>query len=178
MNDLTGTYTVWVSRGQRALGAIANAVRWVPSSWMPITELVAVAITAPILAVLVAWLGTALGLPLMLSLAAATILALVPVLPFMLRSMQYSTPRKSVDTLFIAPTLPAPGVKSSSETQDYEGWSGPMENSTSLNDLTGDQLELISELLGAYVEGEDLTQPEWASAQSAMEIVDNRLEEL
>lgn len=178
MIDLAGIYTVWGSRVQRALGAIANAVRWVPSSWMPTIELVVVAITAPSLVVLLVWLGIALGLPLVLSLAAATIPALVLVLPFMLRSMQYSTPPKSVDTLFIAPTLRAPDVKSSSETQDYEGWSGPMENSTSLSDLTGDQLELISELLGAYVEGEDLTQPEWASATRALEIVDARLEEI
>lgn len=178
MIDLAGIYTVWGSRGRRALEVIANAVRWVPSSWMPTIELVVVAITAPILVALAVWLGSALGLPLVLSLVVATILGLALVSPFMLRSMQYSTPRKSVDTLFIAPTPLAPDAKSSSGTQDYEGWSGQMENSTSLNDLTSDQLELISELLASYQEGGDLNQLEWATVESALEIVDARLEEI
>lgn len=178
MIDLAGIYTALGLRGQRALEAIADAVRWVPSSWMPTIEFLVVAITAPILAALAAWLGIALGLPLLLSLAVAMILGLVLVSPFMLRSMQYSTPRKSVDTLFIAPTLRAPDAKSSSETQDYEGWSGQMENSPSLSDLTEDQLELISELLATYQEVGDLNQLEWATVESALEIVDARLGEI
>lgn len=52
------------------------------------------------------------------------------------------------------------------------------ENSTSLNDLSEDQLELISELLGEYQDGRDLPQPGWASVQSAIEIIDARLEEI
>lgn len=178
MIDLAGIYTVWGSRGQRALEAIANAVRWVPLSWMPTIEFLVVAITAPILVVLAVLLGTALGLPLLLNLAVATILGLVLVSPFMLRSMQYSTPPRNVDTLFIAPTLLAPGVRSSSETQDYEGWSGQMENSPSLSDLTEDQLELISELLATYQEIGDLNQLEWATVEFALEIVDARLGEI
>lgn len=166
----------WQRRFRRVLTACAG--KWEQSYSIAKVELLVVGITVPTLGVLAVLLGDALGVSVLWSQAAATILGLVLVSPFMLRSMQYSTPRKSVDTLFIAPTLRAPDAKSSSVTQDYEGWSGQMENSTSLSDLTGDQLELISELLATYQEVGDLNQLEWATVQSALEIVDARLEEV
>lgn len=178
MPDLIGILTDWASRGRRALGEIADVAESVPSSSIRIIEFLVVAIMAPILVVLVAWLGIALGLSLLLSLVVATTTGLVPVLPFMLRSMQYSTHPRNGVTLSIAPMLPAPDAPNSSATQDYEGLSGLMTNSTSLNDLSEDQLELISELLGAYQEGSDLSQPEWATVESALDIVDARLEEI
>lgn len=161
-----------------ARGLTALDAKLARSSWIKTIELPVVGITVPGLVVLAAWLGIALGLPLLWNLAAVTILGLVLVSPFMLREMRFSTPTESAGTLFIAPTSLVAGASNSYEDQDYEGWFGPMENSTSLNDLSTSQLELISELLASYQDGGDLTQPEWAEVQSALEIVDNRLEEL
>lgn len=178
MNDQSGTNMAYLSPRLYQLALTVADAKWVRSFSTPTGELLVVGTMAPSLAVLAAWLGSVLGLPLLLILAVATTLALALVLPFMLRAMLFSTPTETVDTRFIAPTSLAEDASSSFAALDYEGWSGPMENSTSLDDLTGDQLELISELLGAYQEGGDLTQPEWAIVASAIDIVDARLEEI
>lgn len=178
MNDQTGMSMAYLSQRLYQLALTVADAKWVRSFSTPNGELLAVGITAPTLGVLAAWLGSALALPLGLSLALATILALAVVTPFMLRAMLFSTPTATDDTRSTAPTSPVLGAPKFSGTPDYEGWSGPMENSTSLSDLTTSQLELISELLASYQEGGDLTQPEWAEVQAALDIVDNRLEEL
>lgn len=178
MNDQTGMSMAYLSRRLYQLALTVADAKWVRSFSTPTGELLAVGITAPTLGVLAAWLGSALALPLGWSLALATILALAVVTPFMLRAMLFSTPTETDDTRSTAPTSLAPGAPRFSGTPDSEGWFGQMENSTSLNDLSVSQLELISELLASYQEGGDLTQPEWAEVQAALDIVDNRLEEL
>lgn len=175
MSELASMSMAWVSQKLRVLGATVNADRWVPSSWITTTEFLVVAIMAPGLVVLVAWMGSALGLSVPLSQVAATILGLACVSPFMLRLMQYSTSPESGDTLFTAPTLLAPDAQSNSATQDYEGWYGQMENS--LSELSAEQVELIIDLLSAY-QDTDLTQVEWARVASSLDILDARLEEL
>lgn len=169
------TVLSWQRRYRRVLTALAERLE--RSSWMAKAELLVVAITAPILVVLVAWLGSALGLPLVLILAVATTLGLALVLPFMLRATLSSTPTETVGTLFIAPTSLAEDALSFSEDQDYEGWFGLMANSTS-EDLTPEQVELLINLLVEYQDKADLNQAEWAEAQSTLDWLDSLLEDV
>lgn len=176
MTDLPGmsTDSSWLQRLVKGLTALEGKL--VQLSWMQTIESPVVAITAPTLVVLVVWLGSALGLPLWLSLVAAMTLGLALVTPFMLRGMRFFTQTEADDTPSIAQMNLAGAVSSSYEARDFEGWYGPVANS--LSDLTAGQLELIGDLLGEYQDKEDLTQVEWAEVQSAMEIVEIRLEEL
>lgn len=176
MTDRPGTNTV--SLLQRLLRLERTVVdgKLGQLSSTSIGEFLVVGITAPSLVVLVVWLGIVLGLPLTLILAAATILGLVVVWPSMRRGMRFYTPTEAGDTLSTVPTNLAVDVSNFFEAPDYEGWCGPMENS--LSELTAGQLELIGDLLSTYQETEDLTQVEWAEVQSAMDIVEIRLEEL
>jgi hypothetical protein len=140
------------------------------SSWTRIIELPVVAITVPILVVLVVWLGSAHGLPLALSQALATTLGLVLVIPFMLRGMLSSTPTGIDETRYTAPMNPAEDVSNSFEDQDYEGWSGQMAN------LTSDELEFLSELVGEYLEdNDDLNHTEFGFAKGLLDKIDEEL---
>lgn len=158
----------WQQRFQLALTARAD--RWGQSSWMLKAELPVVAITVPILMGLAVWLGSAHGLPLVLSQGAATILGLVLVSPFMLRRMLSSTLIETGDTRFTAPMNPAEDVLNFFADQDYEGWSGLMAN------LTSDELEFLSELVGAYLEdNDDLNHTEFGFAKSLLDKIDEEL---
>lgn len=152
------------------LALTARADRWGQSSWMAKAELPVVAITAPILMGLVVWLGSAHGLPLALSQGAATILGLVLVSPFMLRRMLSSTLIEIDDTRSTAPMNHAEDVLNFFADQDYEGWSGLMAN------LTSDELEFLSELVGAYLEdNDDLNHTEFGFAKSLLDKIDEEL---
>jgi hypothetical protein len=155
----------WLLPYRRAL--IAHAERWAQSSSMQRAELPVVAITVPILVVLVVWLGSAHGLPLALSQVLATTLGLVLVIPFMLRGMLSSTPTGIDETRYTAPMNPAEDVSNSFEDQDYEGWSGQMAN------LTSDELEFLSELVGEYLEeNDDLNHREFGFAKALLEKIE------
>lgn len=148
----------------------ARAERWGQSSWMQKAELPVVAITAPILVVLAALLGSVLGLPLALSQVLATILALVLVSPFMLRRMLSSTLIETEEIRYTAPTNLAEDVLNFFADQDYEGWSGLMAS------FTSEELEFLSELVGAYLEGnDDLNHTEFGFAKSLLDKIDEEL---
>lgn len=154
-----------------ARGVTALDVKLGQLSWMKTIELPVVGITVPILVVLVVWLGSALGLPLAWTLAAATILALALVTPFMLREMRFFTPTETVDTRSTAPTSPAEDVSNFFVAQDYEGLSGQMES------LTSEELEFLSELVGSYLEDEDdLSQREWGFAKGVLDKIEGALD--
>jgi hypothetical protein len=158
----------WQQRWRPEL--IVFADKWGQSLWMAKAELPVVAITVPILVVLVVWLGSALALPLPWGLAAATILGLVLVFPFMLRVMLSSTPIGIDETRYTAPMNPAEDVSNSFEDQDYEGWSGQMAN------LTSDELEFLSELVGEYLEeNDDLNHREFGFAKALLEKIEEEL---
>jgi hypothetical protein len=110
------TVLSWLLRCQR--GLTARADKWAQSSWMRKVELPVVAITAPILVVLVVWLGSAHGLPLALSQGLATTLALGLVTPFMLRVMLSSTRTETDEIPYTAQTNRAEGASNSSEDLD------------------------------------------------------------
>lgn len=95
----------WLKRLRQGLTVAADKL--VQSYWTPSGEFLVVAIMVPLLVVGVALLGNALGLPVVLSLAVATILAWVAVSPYMLRLMHSSTPTETDDTLSTAQTSPA-----------------------------------------------------------------------
>lgn len=138
---------------------------------MPSIELLVVGITVPILVVLAAWLGIALGLPLLLNLAVATILGLALVTPYMLRAMRSFTPTETDDTLFTSLTLRAAVVSNFSKDPAYKGWSGQMVN------LTSDELEFLSERIGEYLEdNEDLSQREWGFAKGVLDKIEEALD--
>lgn len=158
----------WQQRWRPELTVLAD--KWGQSLWMAKAELPVVGITVPTLAVLVVWLGSALALPLPWSLAAATILGLVLVFPFMLRVMLSSTPIGIDETRYTAPMSPAEDVSNSFEDQDYEGWSGQMAN------LTSDELEFLSELVGEYLEeNDDLNHREFGFAKALLEKIEEEL---
>ena len=158
----------WQRRWLPALTARAD--RWGQSSWMAKAEFLVVAITAPTLGVLAVSLGSALGLPLLLNLAAATILGLVLVSPFMLRRMLSSTLIEIDETPYTARMNPAEDVLNFFADQDYEGWSGLMAN------LTSDELEFLSELVGEYLEGnDDLNHTEFGFAKGLLDKIDEAL---
>lgn len=158
----------WLQRSHSALTARAD--RWGQSLWMAKVELPVVGITVPTLVVLVAWLDSVLGLPLMWNLAVVTILGLVLVSPFMLRRMLSSTLIENDDTRSTAPMNPAEDVLNFFADQDYEGWSGLMAN------LTSDELEFLSELVGAYLEdNDDLNHTEFGFAKSLLDKIDEEL---
>jgi hypothetical protein len=110
------TVLSWLLRCQR--GLTARADKWAQSSWMRKAELPVVAITAPTLVVLAAWLGSAQGLPLALSQGLAMILGLVLVTPFMLRVMLSSTRTETDEIPYTAQTNRAEDVSNSSEDLD------------------------------------------------------------
>jgi len=162
--------TVYLSLQRWHRGLTALADRWAQSSWMKTTEFPVVAITAPILVVLAALLGSALGLPQPLSQGLATILGLVLVSPYMLRVMLSSTPTETDDTPCTSPMNHAEDVLNFFADQDYEGWSGLMAN------LTSDELEFLSELLGAYLEdNDDLNHTEFGFAKGLLDKIDEAL---
>lgn len=152
-------------------GLTALVDKSVRLSSTPTGEFLVAGITAPTLVVLAAWLGSALGVPLVLNLAVATTLGLALVMPYMRKEMPFSTRTATVDTHFIAPTNPVEDVSSSFEVQDSQGWFGQMEN------FSSKELEFLSDLVGDYLETEDdLTQPEWAFARATLDKVDAALE--
>lgn len=157
------------------LAATVADARWVRLYSTPTIELLAVGITVPILVVLAAWLGSALGLTLVWSQVAATTLGLALVTPSMLRAMLSSIPTETADTRSIAPTSLAEDASSFFVAQDYEGWSGLMANT--LSDLTESQVELLIDLLVHYQEQGDLTQYQWGEAQAALDVLDEYLPE-
>lgn len=162
--------TVYLSLQRWHRGLTALADRLAQSSLMKTTELLAVAITAPTLVVLVVWVGSAHGLPAMFVQALATILALALVSPYMLRGMLSSTLTEVDDTPCTSQTPLATDVLSSYEDQDYEGWSGQMVN------LSSEQLEFLSELLGAYLEdNDDLNHTEFGFAKGLLDTIDEAL---
>lgn len=159
----------WPQRSR--LGLIARAERWGQSSSMQKAELPVVGITVPILVVLVAWLGSALALPLLWTLAAATILGLALVTPFMMRRMLSSTLIEIDGTLSTAPTHLATDVSKFSGDLDYEGWYGQMEN------LTSEELEFLSELVGEYLEdNDDLNHTEFGFAKSLLDKIEEAMD--
>lgn len=160
-----------LSLPQRFLhGRTALAEKWEQSSSIAKAELPVVAITAPTLVVLVAWLGSALGVPLLWTQGAATILGLGLVLPFMMRVMRSSTLIETGGTPSIAPTLRATAVSSFYEAPASEGWYGQMVN------LTSEELEFLSERLGEYLEGnDDLNHAEFGFAKGLLDKIEEGL---
>lgn len=137
---------------------------------MPKAELPVLGITVPTLVVLVAWLGIALGLPLLWTLVVATTLGLALAIPFMLNSMQIFSPTETDGTLFISPMNRVPDVSKFYAVPDYEGWYGLMQS------LTSEELEFLSELVGAYLEGnDDLNHTEFGFAKSLLDKIDEEL---
>jgi hypothetical protein len=133
-------------------------------------ELPVVGITVPILVVLAAWLGSVLALPLPWTLAAATILGLALVMPFMMRRMLSSTLIEIDATRFTAQMPPVTGASRSFADQDYEGWSGLMAS------FNSEELEFLSDLVGAYLEGnDDLNHTEFGFAKSVLDKIDEEL---
>lgn len=171
MNGRIGTRTDYLSHTPSRLAATVAAGKLARLFSMPSIEFLVVAITAPILVVLVVWLGIALGLPLVLSLGVATILGLALVTPYMLRAMRSFTPTETDDILFMSPMLRAAVVSNFSKDPGYKGWSGQMVN------LTSDELELLSELLGEYLEdNDDLSQREWGFAKGVLDKIEEALD--
>lgn len=165
----TNTALSWPWRLVRAGTALEGKL--VQLSWMKTIELPVVGITVPILVGLVVLLGSALGLPLALSLAAATILGLALVTPFMLREMLFFTQIETEGILSTAPTNLAEDVSNFFAGQDYEGWSGQMENFTSA------ELEFLSDLVGTYLEDEDdLSQREWGFAKGVLDKIEEAMD--
>lgn len=162
------TVLSWLQPYQLAL--TARAEKWGQSSSMAKAELPVVGITVPTLVVLAAWLGNAQGLPPAWNLGAVTILGLGLVSPFMLRRMLSSTLIEIDETPYTAPMSPAEGVLNFFADQDYEGWSGLMAN------LTSDELEFLSELVGAYLEdNDDLNHTEFGFAKELLDKIDEEL---
>jgi hypothetical protein len=158
----------WQQRSQLAL--TARAEKWEQSSWMQKAELPVVAITVPILVGLVVLLGNALALPLMLSLAVATILGLVGVLPFMLRGTHSFIPIETDGTPSFAPMLRAMVASNYSKDQDSKGRSGQMVN------LDSDELEFLSELVAEYLEdNDDLNHAEFGFVKAVLDKIDEAL---
>lgn len=165
----TNTGSSWQQRLVHA-GTVLEG-KLVQLSWMKTIEFPVVAITVPILVVLVALLGNVLALPLAWTLAVATILGLAVVLPFMLREMLFFTQIEAEGTLSTAPTSPAEDVLNFFAAQDYEGLSGQMES------LTSNELEFLSELIGKYLEAEDdLSQREWGFAKGVLDKIEEALD--
>jgi hypothetical protein len=168
--DLLGMNMDFLSRKRYRLVETAAGERSAQSSWTRSIELPVVAITVPILVVLVVWLGSAHGLPLALSQGLAMILALGLVTPFIRKVMLSSTPTGIDETRYTAPMNPAEDVSNSFEDQDYEGWSGQMAN------LTSDELEFLSELVGEYLEeNDDLNHREFGFAKALLEKIEEEL---
>lgn len=158
----------WPQRFPLAL--TARAERWGQSSWMAKAELPVVGITVPILVVLAVLLGSALGLPLLWSQVAATILALGLVTPSMLRVTLSSTLIEIDGTRSTAQTNRVVVASNCCEEADYEGWYGPMVN------LTSDELEFLSELVGDYLESnDDLNHNEFGFAKALLDKIDEEL---
>lgn len=158
----------WRQRSRLALTALD--VKLEQSSWMPKAEFPVVAITAPILVVLVVLLGNALALPLTLNLAAATILALGLVSPFMRRGMHSSTPTETDGTRFTARILRVTDVPSYSGVPDYEGLFGQMAN------FNSDELDFLADLVEKYFDdNDDLSQREWGFAKGVQDKIDEAI---
>lgn len=137
------------------------------SSWTRTTELLVAGITVPGLVVLVVWLGGALGLSLMWSQVVATILGLGLASLAMQRSTVCLTSRKSDGILCTLPTHLAQDVLNSYGIADSREWCGLMVN------LTSDELEFLSELVGEYLEeNDDLNHREFGFAKALLEKIE------
>jgi hypothetical protein len=89
----------------------------------------------------------------------------------MLKGMLSSTLIESDATLFIAQTNPAKAVPSSFEGQDYEGWSGLMEN------LASEELEFLTELVVGYLEEhDDLNHTEFGFAKGVLDKIEEAMD--
>lgn len=162
--------TDYLSREWWRVELTALADRLGQSSLMAKAELPVVGITVPTLMVLAAWLGSALALPLPWTLGAVTILGLGLVSPFMLRRMLSSTLIEIDETPYTARMNPAEDVLNFFADQDYEGWSGLMAS------FNSEELEFLSDLVGAYLEGnDDLNHTEFGFAKSVLDKIDEEL---
>jgi hypothetical protein len=163
------TVLSWQRRLRRVRTACVG--KWEQSYLIAKAELLVVGITVPTLGVLAVLLGDAHGVSVLWSQAAATILGLVLVSPFMLREMRYSTPTETAATPCILLMNPAEAVTSFSEGPGYEGSFGQMAN------FSSDELEFLSELVGEYLEGnDDLNHTEFGFAKGVLDKIEESLD--